>query len=122
MRRRRLGWDPGIPGDIDIGVEYRLLAGITAQSLEHGALVELQYAPVEQLRIGLGYNFTSFSDNELARDDRDFSGLFLRAVGHSTEKKKKSEGYGGKYRQWQKKEGKTGVTFYLYFSPLSVLG
>jgi uncharacterized repeat protein (TIGR01451 family) len=78
---RAQGWDPGIPGDLDLGVEYRVLAGVTAQSVEHGALIELQYAPVDLLRIGLGYNFTSFSDDELSRDDRDYSGFFLRAVG-----------------------------------------
>ncbi len=78
---RALGVDPLIPGEIDLGVEYRVLAGITAARLEHGALFEVQYAPVSYFRLGVGYNFTRFSDYELARDDRDYSGFFVRGVG-----------------------------------------
>lgn len=78
---RSLGVDPVIPGEIDLGVEYRLLAGFTAERFEHGVLLETQYAPVDYFRIGLGWNFTHFSDDELARDDRDYSGFFLRGVG-----------------------------------------
>ncbi len=78
---RSLGVNPLIPGDIDFGVEYRILSGITAQSLEHGFLFELQYAPLPYFRVGLGWNFTRFSDNELDRNDTDNSGFFVRAVG-----------------------------------------
>lgn len=78
---RRLGVDPVIPGEIDLGVEYRVLAGLSYDALEHGALVELQYAPLAFFRVGVGYNFTRFSDNELDRGDIDRSGFFVRAVG-----------------------------------------
>jgi uncharacterized repeat protein (TIGR01451 family) len=83
---RRLGVDPGVPGELDLGVEYRVLSGLSYAGLEHGALVELQVAPLEQLRIGVGYNFTRFSDNETERSGLeggaiDRSGFFVRAVG-----------------------------------------
>jgi uncharacterized repeat protein (TIGR01451 family) len=78
---RSLDIDPLIPGEIDLGIEYRMLAGITAARFEHGFLVEAQYAPIDYFRVGVGWNFTHFSDDELARDDRDYSGFFLRGVG-----------------------------------------
>jgi len=78
---RRFDIDPLIPGDIDIGVEYRFLGGMPAFALEHGALVEVQIAPVPYFRVGLGWNFTSFTDDELSRNDRDESGFFVRAIG-----------------------------------------
>jgi len=83
---RRVGVDPGLPGELDLGLEYRVLSGLSYAGLEHGALVELQVAPLEQLRIGVGYNFTRFSDNETERSGLeggavDRSGFFVRAVG-----------------------------------------
>ncbi|MCP4504013.1 MAG: DUF11 domain-containing protein [Deltaproteobacteria bacterium] len=78
---RRFNIDPLIPGDVDLGIEYRFLGGIPAMALEHGALVELQVAPVPYFRVGVGWNFTGFSDDELAREDRDYSGFFIRAIG-----------------------------------------
>jgi hypothetical protein len=78
---RAFGIDPLIPGEIDFGIEYRLLAGLTAARLEHGALFEVQSAPVAVFRVGVGYNFTRFSDYELARDAQDYSGFFVRGVG-----------------------------------------
>ena len=83
---RRLGVDPMIPGELDLGLEYRVLTGVSYAGLEHGALVEVQVAPIEQLRLGVGYNFTSFSDNETERSGLeggsiDRSGFFVRAVG-----------------------------------------
>jgi hypothetical protein len=76
-----LGVDPIIPGEIDLGLEYRFLAGFTSHTLEHGPLVELQFAPIEYFRMGVGWNFTRFSDDELDRGDVDRSGFFVRAVG-----------------------------------------
>jgi hypothetical protein len=73
--------DPFVPGEVDLGVEYRFLAGFTSRTLEHGPLVELQYAPLEYFRFGVGWNFTRFSDDELDRGDVDRSGFFVRAVG-----------------------------------------
>jgi hypothetical protein len=70
-----------MPGDVDLGVEYRVLAGLTAGTTEHGPLVEAQVAPLPYFRLGVGFNFTQFSDNELARADENHYGFFMRAVG-----------------------------------------
>jgi hypothetical protein len=78
---RLLGADLGIPGEIDLGAEYRVLAGLTVGSVEHGPLVELQVAPIDYFRVGVGWNFTSFSSDELDRGTVDRSGFFVRAVG-----------------------------------------
>jgi hypothetical protein len=83
---RRLGIEPPFPGAVDVGVEYRILSGLSYAAIEHGVLMELQVAPIDQLRIGVGYNFTRFSDNELERSTLeggavDRSGFFVRAVG-----------------------------------------
>lgn len=78
---RQLGFDPGLPGEVDLGVEYRVLAGFTSASARHGPLLEVQVAPMEYFRLGLGWNFTSFSDDELDRGTVDRSGFFVRAVG-----------------------------------------
>ncbi len=78
---RSLGLNPYVPGEIDLGVEYRALWGITAGTIEHGFLIEAQYAPLPYFRLGLGWNFTRFSDNVLLRNQQDHGGFFIRAVG-----------------------------------------
>ncbi len=78
---KSLGVKQPLPGEIDLGVEYRVLAGFTYGTVEHGPLVEVQVAPVEYFRVGVGYNFTSFSDDELDSGKLDRSGFFVRAVG-----------------------------------------
>ena len=78
---REMGIDSYIPGELDLGIEYRMLAGWSADRLEHGMLLEAQYAPVPYFRMGVGWNFTRFSDQMLSREDEDHSGFFLRAVG-----------------------------------------
>ena len=65
----------------DAGAEYRFLQSSLGQNLMHGALVELNYIIKKKIRIGLGYNFSSFSDNEFARLDEDHGGPFFRVVG-----------------------------------------
>ena len=45
---RRLGVDPMIPGELDLGLEYRVLTGVSYRAVEHGALIEVQVAPIEQ--------------------------------------------------------------------------
>jgi hypothetical protein len=78
---RSLGVDPVVPGEIDLGVEYRVMAGFTYGAVEHGPLVEVQVAPIEHFRLGVGYNWTRFSDDELDSGNIDQSGFFVRAVG-----------------------------------------
>ncbi|MCC7074147.1 MAG: hypothetical protein IT383_22750, partial [Deltaproteobacteria bacterium] len=78
---RGVGIEPLVPGAFDLGVEYRVLAGFTSASVKHGPLVEVQMAPVEYFRFGVGWNFTSFSGDELDQGTVDRSGFFVRAVG-----------------------------------------
>ena len=47
----------------------------------HGTLLEAGYWVHRMVRLGLGYNFTRFSDNEFVSQDRDAGGLFFRVVG-----------------------------------------
>jgi len=71
-------------GKLDAGVEYRFLRMfIEGQGgqLKHGALVEVGYWVASVVRLGVGYNFSRFTDNEFADQDRDASGVFFRAVG-----------------------------------------
>ena len=65
----------------DAGAEYRFLQSSLGQNLMHGALFELNYIIKKKIRIGVGYNFSSFSDNEFARLDEDHGGPFFRVVG-----------------------------------------
>ena len=73
-------------GKWDVAAEYRelLLSGQApgGDQLRRGGLFELSYALRGRLRLGLGYNFSRFSDNELGDLQRDGHGLFIRVVGH----------------------------------------
>ena len=71
-----------MPGDLNLGAEYRVLAGLGDEGIESGWLFELQYAPITYFTLGLGYNFTSFSDDELDPGLNDRSGVYFRAVGY----------------------------------------
>ena len=64
----------------DIGAEYRVLQNTLAQSTQHGALFELNYIIKNSLRIGAGYNFTHFTDDEFARYDEQYGGPFFRVM------------------------------------------
>ena len=64
----------------DIGAEYRILSNTLAQSTLHGALFELNYIIKKTVRVGAGYNFTSFTDDEFARFDEQYGGPFFRVM------------------------------------------
>jgi len=66
---------------VDAGLEYRMLRTSLAQSTLQGVLAEANYIIDNKVRLGLGYNFTSFSDDEFARLDEDHGGPFFRVVG-----------------------------------------
>jgi hypothetical protein len=66
---------------LDVGAEYRLLEQFLANDFKHGFLVEVNYILAKYVRLGVGYNFTSFSDNEYTRNDKDEGGFFFRVVG-----------------------------------------
>jgi uncharacterized repeat protein (TIGR01451 family) len=73
-----------LTGKLDAGVEYRFLKMMfdnQGGQLRHGALVELGYWVHRFVRLGAGYNFSSFTDNEFADQDRDAKGFFFRVVG-----------------------------------------
>ena len=65
----------------DVGAEYRFLRVNLAHNIQHGAMAELNYIIQKRIRLGVGYNFTSFSDDEFARLDEDHGGPFFRVVG-----------------------------------------
>lgn len=65
----------------DIGGEYRWLNSELAQTTLDGAMFELNYIVKNAVRLGVGYNFTSFSDDEFARLSEDHGGPFIRVIG-----------------------------------------
>ncbi|MCC6998242.1 MAG: DUF11 domain-containing protein [Deltaproteobacteria bacterium] len=72
----------------DVAVEYRFMwqtrpgvGGDDATQLQHGALLELDALVAKHVRVGVGWNFTRFSDDELSDLDRDASGFFVRVTG-----------------------------------------
>ena len=64
----------------DVGVEYRFLHQSLTRDWRHGVLVEANYIVADHVRLGLGYNFTRFAEDELGDFDRDASGLFFRVT------------------------------------------
>jgi hypothetical protein len=65
----------------DLGLEYRLLHQEEAEDMRKGWLTELMWKPVKHFRIGVGWNFTDFSDNEFSDNDYSQEGWFLRFQG-----------------------------------------
>ena len=66
---------------LDAAVEYRLRADTAAHQGAGGFVGEVSVLPWEYVRIGVGYNFTHFSDDEFADPRIDNKGFFIRAVG-----------------------------------------
>jgi hypothetical protein len=64
----------------DAGVEYRLLHQSLTKDWQHGTLLELNYIIATHVRLGVGYNFTKFAEDELGDFDRDSSGVFFRVT------------------------------------------
>jgi hypothetical protein len=65
----------------DLGVEYRLRSVDETRDRQSGWLAELMYALGDNFRVGFGYNFTDFSDNEFSENDYSVKGTFLRFQG-----------------------------------------
>jgi hypothetical protein len=65
----------------DASAEYRWLHNELTGQTKHGPLVELSYILLEHARLGVGYNFSSFSDDELSDLNRDAGGFFFRLQG-----------------------------------------
>jgi hypothetical protein len=66
---------------VDVGVEYRLLRQEEADDLLQGWLTEVSGKLRKRLRLGVGYNFTDFSDDEFSMNDYSVHGWFLRIQG-----------------------------------------
>ena len=61
-------------------IEYRRLEVDEALSEREGLLVALDRHVGDNFKVGLGYNFTDFSD-DLTNLDYDHKGWFINAVG-----------------------------------------
>lgn len=66
---------------IDIGGEYRSLVQREADDRRDGWLTEVAWEPHKHLRLGVGYNFTDFSDNVASDQSYSTAGWFLRLQG-----------------------------------------
>ena len=64
----------------DALAEYRLLYG-PGPALSHGVAIEVNRIIVGHLRLGVGWNFASFSDDETMLGDGSEKGFFVRAQG-----------------------------------------
>jgi hypothetical protein len=69
-------WKP-----IDLGFEYRLLRQEEADDQRAGWLSEVMWKVKKHFRVGGGYNFTDFSDDEFSQNDYSVHGWFLRVQG-----------------------------------------
>lgn len=66
----------------DLALEYRvLLQGDIAESLQHGALIEVDREFYEYVRLGVGYDFTDFSDDLRKSNSYSSHGPFVRLTG-----------------------------------------
>jgi len=66
---------------IDFGLEYRLLSAREADNDRQGWLTEVSWRLRRYLRLGVGYNFTDFSDNEFSQNDYNVQGWYFRVQG-----------------------------------------
>lgn len=66
---------------LDLGAEYRMLRQREARDHREGWLTELTWEAVNHLRLGVGFNFTDFSDNEFSNNDYSSFGWFVRLQG-----------------------------------------
>jgi hypothetical protein len=67
--------------DIDVGLEYRSLSEEATDSHREGWLSEVGWRPAQHFRLGVGYNFTDFSDDERSLNNYSVEGWFIRAQG-----------------------------------------
>jgi len=95
-RRRKIGDRPDIDSDtrlliqrvnynvwnrFDLGVEYRNLHQPQTDDTRQGWLGEGMWRLHRHFRLGAGYNFTDFSDNEFSANDYSSQGWFFRIQG-----------------------------------------
>ncbi|MCF6324594.1 MAG: OmpA family protein [Gammaproteobacteria bacterium] len=71
----------GLPWHFRLGLEYRTLQQKQANDRRTGWLSEITWEANRHMRLGLGYNFTDFSDNEFSANDYSTEGWFVRIQG-----------------------------------------
>ncbi len=64
-----------------MGAEYRTLAQRQANDRRDGWLTEVMWRANKHMRLGAGYNFTDFSDNEYSDNNYSVKGVFVRLQG-----------------------------------------
>ena len=67
--------------EFGVGLEYRRLDQDESDSSRMGWLGELMWNHFEHLSLGVGYNFTDFSDDEFSDHEYSEHGWFLRMQG-----------------------------------------
>jgi hypothetical protein len=70
-----------ITKQIDLGGEFRSLSNREADDRRQGWLGEVAWKAMKHLRLGVGYNFTDFSDNEFSDNNYSTRGWFFRVQG-----------------------------------------
>ncbi len=73
--------DYSLPKDFGIGSEYRTLAVDLTNDQRSGWLTEATWQANKKFKLGLGYNFTEFSDNLNKINDYEEKGWFFRIQG-----------------------------------------
>lgn len=71
----------GLPWQLHAGLEYRILKQKQVNDQRSGWLSEISWQANNHMRLGLGYNFTDFSDNEFSSNDYSTEGWFIRVQG-----------------------------------------
>ena len=66
---------------IDMGFEYRTLQQRQADDKKSGWLGEVMWNVKKHFRVGAGYNFTDFTDDEFSQNDYSTRGWFVRVQG-----------------------------------------
>ena len=75
----RLNWR--VLKEVDISGEWRFRRQTLSDEFEHGLLAEMAYLIAGHVRLAVGYNFTSFGDNEFLIREHKEGGPFLRVAG-----------------------------------------
>jgi len=73
-----------ITNSLDVAVEYRLMKNWVKKDdldMKQGLLTEVSYEFLNHVRLGVGYNFSRFSDNLYQNRVTDGHGFFFRVVG-----------------------------------------
>ncbi|TPW12148.1 MAG: OmpA/MotB domain-containing protein, partial [Halothiobacillaceae bacterium] len=73
--------DYALPKNFGVGIEYRTFSQRESDDQKSGWLTELTWEAGEHVRLGVGYNFTDFSDRLDQSQDYDVTGWFLRVQG-----------------------------------------